>query len=165
MTAAFTGIIYVYKNSHVFNSPPIVLENKNKITISVQNVNYNVHLVNDINFTMCQCIHTLDILITTFFSWCTQISPVNEFQPIWSSPTMAYNSTFVNITVFDGVALGSVVTVYNADDADKGQDGVISYVLKSVSTGERYSYCYFSISKTVIHSSHIIRNSMFFESS
>ncbi|XP_048249012.1 protocadherin Fat 4-like [Haliotis rufescens] len=47
---------------------------------------------------------------------------------------MAYNSTFVNITVFDGVALGSVVTVYNADDADKGQDGVISYVLKSVST-------------------------------
>ncbi|XP_067654356.1 protocadherin Fat 4-like [Haliotis asinina] len=71
---------------------------------------------------------TSTVLITV------KISPVNEFEPKWVSPTIMYNSTFVNVTVYDDVALGSVVTVYNAEDADAGQDGVINYVLKSVTT-------------------------------
>ncbi|XP_048242201.1 cadherin-23-like [Haliotis rufescens] len=61
-----------------------------------------------------------------------EVSPENEFVPVWSSPSVDAAGYFPGLTVDEDVGLDFDVVTVTATDADLGEDGDVTYSVTSV---------------------------------
>ena len=64
----------------------------------------------------------------TSFCCCSQINPVNEYDPVWDTAP-------ANVVVLETASVGTLVHTVSATDSDLGLDGSVSYSIVSVTDG------------------------------
>ena len=81
-------------------------------------------------------------LYSTLFSandgvWFGQVTPENEFDPVWEAWNPAYVSPPAAYTISEDVAVGTTVVTMTASDADSAAngDGLVTYTLVSSNPG------------------------------
>ncbi|XP_071099221.1 protocadherin-16-like [Haliotis cracherodii] len=57
------------------------------------------------------------------------VVPENEFNPVWTAPTSSVSGSFDDIVISEDTSVGSVLTVFNATDNDKADDGLVTYTI------------------------------------